>query len=75
MRLPQVRVAQAELTKEAGIEGFCYWHYWFGNGNEVLQMPFDEVVKCCEPDFPFCLGWAMHDWTTKTWEKGSGMMQ
>ena len=70
LRLPQVRKEQAELAKEAGIEGFCYWHYWFGNGKEVLQMPFDEVVKSGEPDFPFCLGWANHDWTTKTWEKG-----
>ncbi len=71
LRLPQVRKKQAELAKEAGIEGFCYWHYWFGNGKEVLQIPFDEVVKTKEPNFPFCLGWALHDWTTKTWEKGS----
>ena len=73
LRLPQVRKEQAELAKEAGIEGFCYWHYWFGNGKEVLQMPFDEVVKSGEPDFPFCLGWALHDWTTKTWERGSSI--
>ena len=73
LRLPQVRKAQAELAKEAGIEGFCYWHYWFGNGKEVLQMPFDEVVRTGEPDFSFCLGWALHDWTTKTWEKGSAI--
>lgn len=71
LRLPQIRNAQAELAKEAGIEGFCYWHYWFGNGKEVLQMPFDEVVKSGEPNFPFCLGWALHDWTTQTWEKSS----
>ncbi len=69
LRLPEVRLAQAEMAKEAGIEGFCYWHYWFGNGKEVLEMPFDEVVKRGEPNFPFCLGWALHDWTTKTWEK------
>lgn len=72
LRIPQVRREQAEMAKEAGIEGFCYWHYWFGNGKEVLEMPFDEVVKSGDPDFPFCLGWAMHDWTTKTWEKGKG---
>lgn len=70
LRLPETRALQAKLAKEAGIEGFCYWHYWFGNGKEVLQMPFDEVVKSGEPDFPFCLGWALHDWSTKTWEKG-----
>lgn len=71
LRLPQVREAQAKLAIEAGIEGFCYWHYWFGNGKEVLEMPFDEVVKTKTPEFPFCLGWALHDWTTKTWENGN----
>lgn len=73
LRLPQVREEQAKMADEAGIEGFCYWHYWFGNGKEVLQMPFDEVVKSGKPDFPFCLGWALHDWTTKTWEKGNSI--
>lgn len=32
LRLPEVREAQAELARDAGIEGFCYYHYWFGNG-------------------------------------------
>ena len=70
LRLSEVREAQAELAREAGIEGFCYWHYWFGNGKKVLDMPFNEVLKSGKPDFPFCLGWANHSWTTKTWEKG-----
>lgn len=70
LRLPQVREAQADLAKEAGIEGFCYWHYWFGNGKETLTLPLDEVIRLGKPDFPFCVGWANHDWTTKTWEKG-----
>lgn len=70
LRLPEVRIEQAKLAKEAGIEGFCYWHYWFGNGKKVLNMPFDEVLKSGKPDYPFCLGWANHSWTTKTWEKG-----
>lgn len=70
LRIPEVRNEQARLAKEAGIEGFCYWHYWFGNGKKVLNMPFDEVLKTQKPDFPFCLGWANHSWTTKTWDKG-----
>ena len=73
LRLPEIREQQAQLAKEAGIEGFCYWHYWFGNGVETLQMPFDEVVKTKSPDYPFCVGWAVHDWTTKTWEKGNAL--
>ena len=75
LRLAEVRKEQAALAKEAGIEGFCYWHYWFGNGKQVLEMPFNEVLKSGEPDFPFCLGWANHDWTTKTWDKGKALAQ
>lgn len=37
LRLPEVREQQAELAREAGIEGFCYYHYWFGNGNSCLN--------------------------------------
>lgn len=69
LRMPEIREQQAALAKEAGIEGFCYWHYWFGNGKEVLERPFDEVVRSGNPDFPFCLGWANHSWTTRTWTK------
>lgn len=69
LRLPEIREEQAKLAMEAGVEGFCYWHYWFGNGKEVLEKPFDEVVSTGKPDFPFCLGWANHSWTTKTWTK------
>ncbi|MCO5236770.1 MAG: glycoside hydrolase family 99-like domain-containing protein, partial [Chitinophagaceae bacterium] len=59
--------AQSELAKNAGIEGFMYWHYWFGNGKTLLQRPFQEVLKSGKPDFPFCLGWANHNWENKTW--------
>jgi len=62
LRLPQVRKAQADLAREYGIEGFCYWHYWFG-GKRLLETPFNEVVKSGEPDFPFCLCWANSSWT------------
>ena len=30
LRLPETRLAQANLARRHGIEGFCYWHYWFG---------------------------------------------
>lgn len=70
LRLPEIREEQAALAREAGIEGFCYWHYWFGNGKQLLEMPFNEVLRTGEPDFPFCLGWANHSWTSKTWVAG-----
>ena len=68
LRIPEVRQQQVDLAKEAGIYGFCYWHYWFGNGKELLEMPFMEVLKSGTPDFPFCLGWANESWYAKVWD-------
>ncbi len=67
LRIPEVRVLQAKMAREAGVEGFCYWHYWFA-GKRLLNLVFDEVVKTGSPDFPFCLCWANHSWKAKTWD-------
>ena len=66
LRVPEVRQRQAELASYAGIEGFCYWHYWFA-GRRLLDRVFREVVESGKPDFPFCLCWANHSWYAKTW--------
>ena len=66
LRVPETRLAQAELAKEYGIAGFCYYHYWF-NSKLLLDRPFNEVLNSGEPDFPFCLCWANENWT-KTWD-------
>ena len=70
LRLPEVREQQAQMAREAGIEGFCYWHYWFSHDKKLLERPFQEVLQSGKPDFPFCLGWANHNWTNKSWEAG-----
>lgn len=69
LRVPETRELQAKMAFEAGIEGFCYWHYWFGNGRRLLERPFDEVLKSGTPNFPFMLGWANHSWYAKLWDK------
>lgn len=63
LRLPETREAQAAMARQYGIEAFCYWHYWFGNGVRILERVFDEVLASGSPDFPFCLGWANETWT------------
>lgn len=68
LRNQEVRLKQAKLAKEAGVDAFCYWHYWFGNGKQLLEMPFNDVLKSGEPDFPFCLGWANESWKSKVWD-------
>lgn len=67
LRVPETREKQAELAREAGIEGFCYWHYWFA-GRQLLDRVFREVVESGKPDFPFCLCWANHSWLKKVWD-------
>ncbi|MBC8018198.1 MAG: glycoside hydrolase family 99-like domain-containing protein [Verrucomicrobia bacterium] len=62
LRVPETRQAQADLARSYGIEAFCYWHYWFA-GHQLLERPFDEVIKTGQPDFPFCLGWANQTWS------------
>ena len=75
LRLPEVREQQVELAKEAGVTGFCYYHYWFGNGHQELELPFNEVVKSGEPDFPFCLCWANETWSRKFWNKDGNVAE
>lgn len=68
LRLSEIREEQASLARQAGIEGFCYYEYWFGNGRRLMQRPFDEVVASGKPDFPFCIAWANHSWYKKLWD-------
>jgi len=66
LRLEETRIAQAELARQYGIHGFCYYHYWF-NGKMLLERPFNEVLASGKPDFPFCLCWANENWT-RAWD-------
>lgn len=63
LRVPETREAQAQMAREAGVEGFIYWHYWFGNGKRLLERPFNEVLESGKPDFPFALAWANETWS------------
>ncbi|RMI03328.1 glycosyltransferase WbsX family protein [Cellulomonas triticagri] len=66
LRVPEVRAAQGDLARAHGIEAFCYWHYWFGGGRQLLERPFAEVLASGAPDTGFCLAWANETWSG-TW--------
>ncbi|HEY4875337.1 MAG TPA: glycoside hydrolase family 99-like domain-containing protein [Puia sp.] len=65
LRVSESREAQAQLAREYGIYGFCYWHYWFA-GRRMIERPFAEMIKSGKPDFPFCISWANQTWSG-TW--------
>ena len=52
LRLPEARAAQAELARSYGIEGFCYWHYWFHGRRLLERRPVDEILATGQPAFP-----------------------
>ena len=80
LRMADVKEKQVALAKEAGVTAFCYWHYWFGNGRVLLDIPLRQVLDSGKPDFPFCLGWANESWMSKVWNtdgtvKGKTLME
>ena len=68
LRLPESRQLQADLAKEYGIDGFCYYHYWF-NGKQLMERPVNEILSSGKPDFPFMLCWANENWA-RNWDGG-----
>ena len=75
LRVPEVREEQAAMARAHGVEGFCYWHYWF-NGRRLLDRPMNELLATGKPDFPFCIGWANESWTRRwTGEEAEVLLQ
>lgn len=64
LRLPEARKAQAALAKDYGIQGFCYYHYWF-NGKRLLDQPIDGMLAQKDIHMPFMLCWANENWTRR----------
>ena len=62
LRVPEIREQQAQMASDYGVDGFCYYHYWFGNGKTLLERPIQEVVKYKTPNFPFMICWANETW-------------
>lgn len=75
LRLAEVREQQSQMAKEAGVTGFCYYHYWFGNGKLELQLPFEEIISSGKPNFPICLCWANESWGKKMWDKDGSIIK
>lgn len=66
LRLPDIREQHAQMAKEFGIDGFCYYHYWF-SGKRLMNEPIDQILESGNPDFPFCYFWANETWSRR-WE-------
>ena len=64
LRFADIREQQADLAREHGVSGFCYYYYWF-SGTKLLHQPVESMLNSRKPDFPFCLSWANENWTRR----------
>lgn len=67
LRIPEIRYQQATLAKSHGIDAFAFYHYWFGNGKQLLEKPFQDILEDKNYEFPFMLHWANGSWFKKMW--------
>ena len=57
---------QSRLMKEYGVDGLCFYHYYFKNGRKILEKPAENLLKWKDLDMPYCFCWANESWA-RTW--------
>ena len=72
LRLKENRIAQQNLAKEYGIDGFCYYHYWF-DGHLIMEKPLELMYKDEDETFPYMFCWANGSWA-RNWEGGHNVI-
>ena len=62
---------QADLMHQYGIDGQCFYHYYFQDGRKVLEKPAENLLNWKNIDMPFCFCWDSGRWA-RTWSNIPG---
>ncbi len=55
---------QSKLAGSYGVDGFCFYHYWF-KGKKLLEKPVEMLAVKPEIDISYCLSWANETWSRR----------
>lgn len=61
---------QCKLAKQYGVDGFCFYHYWF-NGKKIFEKPTELLLNNKDIDIEYCFAWANEEWRN-TWTENLG---
>lgn len=66
----EIQHKQADMAKQYGLHGFCYYYYWFAE-KELMEQPMYKMLNDKSIDLHFCIMWANESWT-RSWDGNSG---
>jgi len=49
-----------------GVDGMCFYHYYFKDGRKILEKPAENLLKWKDINMPFCFSWANESWV-RSW--------
>ena len=62
---------QAHCMQGYGIDGMCFYHYYFENGKKILEKPAENLLRWKDINMPFCFYWANESWV-RSWSNIRG---
>ena len=68
---PETMRWQADLMHHYGVDGMCFYHYYFKDGRRILERPAENLLHWKDIDMPFCFSWANEAWI-RSWSRLTG---
>lgn len=65
---PETMRWQAGLMHQYGVDGMCFYHYYFKDGRRILERPAENLLRWKDIDMPFCFSWANESWV-RSWSR------